>query len=147
MQTLTTPSFVEPPAGAERRRARRVPLDSNAELYICPSSTRTAPLKVKMRDVSATGVGVVHTEPLPVGQKYVVKEPTISRTHPALFTVVRAERIADNCYSMGLHASHLLDNRFVHSESGVGVAQTSAMAKLLVLAIFFGCLLAVWSMM
>ena len=100
-----------------------------------------------MRVVSSTGVGVVHSEPLPVGQKYVVKEPTIERTHAALYTVVRADRIGEGRYSIGLHASHLIDNRFVHSETGAaGVAHTSAMAKLLMLAILFGTLLAVWSM-
>src|SRR4051812_18086968 len=96
-QTLSKLAPSSPPRakrGAERRRAKRVPIESQAELFRCPSSSRTAPVKVAVRDVSATGVGVLSDEPLPVGQKYVVKEPTIiSKQKSVLYTVVRAERI------------------------------------------------------
>jgi len=109
-----------------------------------PSSSRTAPIKVKIRDVSATGVGVLHTEPLPLGQKYVVKESTtISKRKSVLFTVVRADAIGENIYSIGLHDSHLMGKDYKVEKA----SRVNAMAKLLVLAIVMGSLVAVaWAL-
>ena len=136
----SAPAFARSPRkGRDRRRATRVPLDSQAELIRVPSSSRTAPIKVQVKDVSATGVGVMHTEPLPLGGKYVVKEPTISKRKSVLFTVVRADAVGENRYSIGLHDSHLMGKDYkVHKSSHIG-----AMAKLLILAIVMGSLLAV----
>ena len=128
--------------GSERRRATRFPLNSQAELIRVPSSSRTAPVKVKVRDVSATGVGVVHTEPLPLGEKYVVKERTLSKRKSVLFTVVRADPVGENSYSIGLHDSHLMGKDYkVHKR-----AHISAMVKLLILALIMGGLFAVWTL-
>jgi len=130
--------------GAERRLATRFPLNSSAELIRVPSSSRAAPIKVKVKDVSATGVGVMHSEPLPLGEKYVVKEPTISRRKSVLFTVVRADQVGENNYSIGLHDSHLMDKDYkVHSAAHAHIV---AMAKLLVLALIMGGLFAVWTL-
>ena len=104
------------PRGRDRRCAKREPLDTRGQLIRCPASSRTAPLDVQFSDQSATGVGIVHHEPLPVGQKYVVKEPSISRRKNVLFTVVRADKLDDARFSIGLHASHLLEDGYVHSE-------------------------------
>jgi hypothetical protein len=127
--------------GSERRRATRVPLDAQAELMSVPSSSRTAPIKVKIKDVSATGVGVVHSEPLPLGQKYVVKESTtIAKRKSVLYTVVRADPIGDNSYSIGLHDSHLMGIDYkIEKKSG----RVAKMARLLIVAIIMGSLVAV----
>jgi len=101
--------------GRERRRAARTPLGTIGQLVLCPSSSRTAPLKVQVTDCSATGVGIVHDEPLPQGQKYVVKEGSISKRKSVLFTVVRCDQIEPGRFSIGLHASHLLENGYMHS--------------------------------
>jgi hypothetical protein len=130
--------------GSERRRATRFPLNSSAELIRVPSSSRTAPIKVKVKDVSATGVGITHTDPLPIGEKYVVKEPTISRRKSVLFTVVRADQIGENNYSIGLHDSHLMDKDY--KVSSKKHARAAAMAKLLILALIMGGLFAVWTL-
>jgi hypothetical protein len=132
------------PRGRDRRVAPRTLVDARGELYLCPGSSRTAPLNVVIRDVSATGVGVVHSDPLPMGQKYVVKEPTISRGKHVLYTVVRSEPLVAGGYAIGLHASHLMDNNggFLHSANG-SLPRTSGMAKLLTLALLLGCLAAV----
>jgi hypothetical protein len=130
--------------GKERRLATRFPLNSHAELIRVPSSSRTAPIKVKVKDISATGVGITYTEPLPIGEKYVVKEPTISRRKSVLFTVVRADQIGENNYSIGLHDSHLIGKDYkVHSKKHGRVA---AMATLLILALIMGGLFAVWTL-
>ena len=106
---------------------------------VVPSSSRTAPIKVKVKDISATGVGIVHNEPLPLGQKYVVKEPTISKRKSVLFTVVRADPIGDNSYIIGLHDSHLVGEDYKVQKNN---SRTAAMAKLLILAIVMGSLVA-----
>jgi hypothetical protein len=133
------------PRGRDRRVAARKRVDSQGELYLCPASSRTAPLKVVVRDLSATGVGVVYSDPLPMGQKYVVKEPTVSRGKSVLYTVVRSEPLVAGGYAIGLHASHLMDNNggLLHSAKG-NTPRTSGMAKLLTLAILLGCLAAVY---
>ncbi|MEA2707696.1 MAG: hypothetical protein QOF78_297 [Phycisphaerales bacterium] len=131
-----------PKKGKDRRLAQRFPLDSQAELVRCPSSSRTAPIKVKVKDISATGVGVLHTEPLPLGEKYVVKEPTISRRKSVLFTVVRSDQIGEANYSIGLHDAHLMGKDYIVKKRPTG--KTSAMAKLLMLAMLMGGLFAAW---
>jgi hypothetical protein len=135
-----TPATPKRKTGRERRRATRVPLNSSAELIRVPSSSRTAPIKVKVRDVSATGVGIQHTEALPLGEKYVVKESTISRRKNVLFTVVRADQLGENNYSIGLHDTHLMGRDYRVEKRH---ARTAAMAKLLIIAIVAGGLAAV----
>jgi hypothetical protein len=130
--------------GAERRRATRFPLNSSAELIRVPSSSRAAPIKVKVKDVSATGIGVMYNEPLPLGERYVVKESTISRRKSVLFTVVRADQIGENNYSIVLHDTHLMGKDYkVHRTAHAHVV---AMAKLLILALVMGGLFAVWTL-
>jgi hypothetical protein len=130
--------------GQERRLATRYPVNSSAELIRVPSSSRAAPIKVKVKDISATGVGVTHSGPLPIGEKYVVKEPTISKRKSVLFTVVRADQIGENNYSIGLHDSHLMGKDY--KVSSKKHARAAAMAKLLVLALIMGGLFAVWTL-
>src|SRR5688500_13223242 len=57
--------------GRERRRAKREALGTRGQLIRCPASSRTAPIDVQFSDRSSTGVGIVHHEPLPIGQKVV----------------------------------------------------------------------------
>ena len=126
--------------GAERRRSPRREVNKTAELIVCPASSRTAPIKVNIRDISATGVGLMHHEPLPLGQKYVVREPSIiARSQPCLYTVVRADRMGEGKFSIGLHASHLIG---LEVGEKTGRAKTAAMARLLILAILLGGLFA-----
>ena len=126
--------------GSERRRSPRREVNKTAELIVCPASSRTAPIKVNVRDISSTGVGLIHNEPLPLGQKYVVREPSIiPRSQPCLYTVVRADPAGEGKYSIGLHASHLIG---LDAGEKTGRAKTAAMARLLILAILFGGLFA-----
>jgi hypothetical protein len=126
--------------GSDRRRSPRREVNKTAELIVCPASSRTAPIKVNVRDISSTGVGLIHNEPLPLGQKYVVREPSIiPRSQPCLYTVVRADPAGEGKYSIGLHASHLMG---LDAGEKTGRAKTAAMARLLILAILFGGLFA-----
>ncbi len=93
---------------SDRRRAERVPFNTPGELLVCPASSKTVPMKVTVKDASATGVGVIAEEPLPIGQKYVVKEPSLSKRPSVLFTVVRSHALGEGKYLAGLHATHLM---------------------------------------
>ena len=126
--------------GADRRLSPRREVNKTAELIVCPASSRTAPIKVNVRDISSTGVGLIHNEPLPLGQKYVVREPSIiPRSQPCLYTVVRADQVGDGKFSIGLHASHLMG---LEVGEKTGRAKTAAMARLLICAILLGGLFA-----
>jgi hypothetical protein len=133
------PSAAAPSAkkkGSDRRRSPRRDVNRTAELIVCPASSRTAAIKVNVRDISATGVGLIHNEPLPLGQKYVVREPSIiPRSQPCLYTVVRADAVGEGKFSIGLHASHLIG---LEVGEKTGRAKTAAMARLLILAILTG---------
>jgi hypothetical protein len=83
-----------PKRGAERRRAKRILAEFRWRSCSAARQQSHRAGQGRVRDVSATGVGVISDEPLPVGQKFVVKEPTIiSKQNSVLYTVVRAERI------------------------------------------------------
>jgi hypothetical protein len=92
--------------GDERRRAPRTRIDSPGELLACPATARTVPVRVQVRDVSATGVGLVHASPLPLGQRFVVRQATFPTDQPRLYTVVRSDATGDGTFSVGLHAAN-----------------------------------------
>lgn len=96
---------------ANRRQSERKTVDAAGELIACPATSKTAPVPVHVRDVSATGVGIVVDNPLPVGQKFVVKQDSFPTHQPRLYTVVRADQTETGQYNVGLHASQLLDPR------------------------------------
>lgn len=99
----------------ERRRAPRREVNADAELLICPASTRSAPLDVKLKDISATGVGVTYSAPLPVGQKCVVKASALPSDQSRLYTVVRAHPDGEGSFHIGMHSSQLMDQNQVPS--------------------------------
>lgn len=91
-------------------------MGTTGELVVCPSTSRMQPIPVRVEDCSTTGIGIMHHEPLPRGQKFVIKEPTLSQRPSVLFTVVRCDERAPGQYSVGLHASHLMSNDFEQME-------------------------------
>ena len=99
-----------------RRAFERNRMGTSGELVLCPGTSRTQPIPVRVEDCSTTGIGIVHDEPLPRGQKFVIREPTLSNRPSVLFTVVRCDELASGRYSVGLHASHLMSNEFEQVE-------------------------------
>jgi hypothetical protein len=95
----------------ERRRAVRRRIDAAGELRACSRRSPAAVMSVVVRDVSATGIGIMHDVPLAVGQKFAVKQDAVSADTPGLFTIVRSDAMPDGRYGIGLHATHLLDPR------------------------------------
>jgi hypothetical protein len=99
-------------AAKERRRAVRRRIDGAGELRARSAGPRVRVIPVVIRDLSATGVGIVHNGPLTVGEKFVVKQQeALPAEGPQEFTVVRSDSTSEGRYSIGLHASNLLDPR------------------------------------
>ena len=137
-------TLTRPRKSSDRRGGLRLPIDAKGELFLCPANSRVMPLHVHVKDVSETGVGVMYGAPLPLGQKYVVKQPSVAKTNKStyLFTVVRSEPVGDGRFSIGLHASHLSQNDFVHAETRPSREATSRMAPMLIAALIVGVVLA-----
>jgi len=93
---------------AETRCAPRTLRRSRAQLILYPPARHPHAFEVSIVDYSATGIGIVHSEGLLVGQTYVVREPYVTRDKTCLFTVVRSERRPDGQWSIGLHVGNTL---------------------------------------
>jgi hypothetical protein len=106
---------VAPPAGAvtaptELRRAARVRRKSRAQLLLYPAGRHPHPIDVTIVDYSATGIGIIHSEGLLVGQKFIVREPHVTEGKTCLYTVVRSEARTDGSFSIGMHIGNSLAN-------------------------------------
>src|SRR2546421_7169140 len=97
----------------ERRRAERIVHVSQARLLLCPAPRHPAPIDVTVQDYSETGIGVKHSNPLPIGQTYVVEQPEITSGGSQLYTVVRAEPEPPN-WRIGLAKANTLDDPIEH---------------------------------
>jgi hypothetical protein len=102
------PSPPKSPDTTDLRRAKRVKRKSRAQLLLYPSGRHPHPIDVTVIDYSATGIGIVHTEGLLVGQKFIVREPYVTRDNTCLFTVVRSEPRPDGTFSIGMHIGNSL---------------------------------------
>jgi PilZ domain-containing protein len=94
-------------AERNRRAAERKSLEAAGELRSCDPYARTQSRPIQIQDVSATGVGIVHDEPLLPGSQYVVKQDSFSANQPRLYTVVRSKCKKDGSFAVGLHASQV----------------------------------------
>jgi hypothetical protein len=90
------------PTGAERRRAPRIERQSTARLFILPSGRLSRPIDATVVDYSEGGVGLVCETNLLVGQRYIIREPFLTRKASSLYTVVRSDNRGDGTYGIGL---------------------------------------------
>jgi hypothetical protein len=99
-------AFVAP----ERRRAVRVKHQVDAEIVPWKRNRPGVPFTVTIEDFSPTGVGIIHTEALPLGGEFVVKVPRPENDPLAvLLTVVRTKALEDGKFTVGLEISNVLD--------------------------------------
>ena len=95
---------------ADRRKAIRVP--HCAPFVLRPLSDHSAaggaetapPVTVVLQDLSATGLGIIHSDPLRLGDRYEVpleRQATGAAALSLVCTVVRCERLDDGLYSIG----------------------------------------------
>ena len=95
---------------ADNRAARRLRRMSTAQLLNYPAGRHQHPIEVQVTDYSATGIGVIHSEGLLIGRKFVVREPHVTDGNTCLFTVVRSDPRPDGTFSIGLHVGNSLGN-------------------------------------
>ena len=89
---------------SDRRRARRIKRESLAQLMFWPTTRRCTPIDVQMLDYSSTGVGVLHDEAMLIGQKFILKEPFVTKGGTCLYAVARCDKRDDGRFTVGLHA-------------------------------------------
>ena len=85
----------------EKRGAPRVGLRSR--LTIIPANGSAAqPVSAWVRDLSANGIGIVHTESLPVGSQFTAMfAGRLNDTLTVVFTVVNCKELSKNLFSIG----------------------------------------------
>lgn len=88
-------------AADDRRRFPRVPYRTTVEIR--PESGEIAPIMVVLQDLSAAGMGVIHSSPLRVGDRFRVPLLRGESDEPSslLCTVMRCEQLDDDLYSIG----------------------------------------------
>ena len=95
--------------GRERRRWPRTRHKAKAQVVLCPGSGRGG-TEVEILDYSKEGIGLISHDGLLMGEKYVVREPHITaQGGSVIYTVVRAQRIDDDKWSIGLQVSNSVD--------------------------------------
>jgi hypothetical protein len=103
-------AFDEAYVAPERRRAARVKHQVDAEIVPWKRNRPGVPFTVTIEDFSPTGVGVVHSEPLPMESDFVVKIPRPESDPLAvLLTVVRNKPLEDGKFIVGMEISNVLD--------------------------------------
>jgi hypothetical protein len=103
----STNNFTEPSGGgtmeaADRRRAPRVP--HRAAFDICPLGGRGMgeAVTVILQDLSATGIGIIHSDGLCVGDQYQIPlTRELAGPMSLIATVVRCEQLDDGLYNIG----------------------------------------------
>lgn len=93
----------------ERRSSPRVGLRVQVQLIPCRSSGRAKVQTAWLRDISATGVGIVFQEPLEIGTYVVVCFPRKKgSTLEILFLVTRCTRLNTGHFSIGARFQRII---------------------------------------
>jgi HD-like signal output (HDOD) protein len=88
-------SMGEKQAMANKRRAQRVRRDGRMMILPCARGVLGKPMTVRLRDISACGIGLSHDGMIDKGSEFVVQLPVNGETKTLLYTVVRCERVVD----------------------------------------------------
>jgi len=83
------------------RRSPRVKLCTQVSLY--PWTSPADSFSVRIRDLSTGGIGILHTQRLPLDSQFVVRLPRAGSNGPLLllYTVVFWEPLAENLVTIG----------------------------------------------
>ena len=97
-------AFDEAYVPPDRRRDFRIKYRVDAQISPWRKSRQGEPFQVRIEDFSPTGVGVIHTEPMDLGNEYLLKVPRPGQDElVVLLSVVRCVRQNDGI-SIGLRA-------------------------------------------
>jgi HD-like signal output (HDOD) protein len=87
----------------ERRRDPRTPFDGEATIIPCTIGAKRLPLVVRVRDVSRSGIGITHTAPMALGERFIAVLPPAIAGIPrgVLCTVVRSAPLPGGGFLIG----------------------------------------------
>src|SRR5688572_18807916 len=89
-------AFDEAYVPPDRRRDLRVKYRVDAEIWAWKRNRQGQPFHVRIEDFSPGGVGVIHNEPLELGNEYLIKVPRPgSDDLIILLSVVRCKQLED----------------------------------------------------
>ena len=95
----------------DRRRAPRVGLRTLITIVPCVSGGSMARREVRVRDLSADGIGLLHREPLKLGTFLVSLLPRANgEPVNAVYRVVRCHQVGDRQYLVGAKLDRVIDN-------------------------------------
>jgi hypothetical protein len=102
-QLLTvTRGAEEPDENSDRRRAPRIKRHKDVVILPCTNGLVTGSIAVTLQDVSARGVGFVHTAPMEKGSQFIFRVPrTDTVPITLLYTVARCVQGPDGRYTIG----------------------------------------------
>jgi hypothetical protein len=81
-------------AQVDKRRSNRVRRDGKILITPCKSGVLDAPIQVKLRDLSATGIGLTHTDRVEVGTQFIIQLPQPKGpVKSLLYTVKRCDTL------------------------------------------------------
>ena len=80
------------PGPSNKRRAERVRRDGKIIVTPCCSGILGKPVQVRLKDLSATGIGLIHTDRLEIGSQFLVQLPQGNgQVKHLLYTVMRCD--------------------------------------------------------
>jgi hypothetical protein len=103
-------SFSETDRSVEKRRSPRVGLRATATMIHCTGSGANARQhEVNLRDLSAEGIGLTHTEPLRTGTYVLISfTRAVGEVLRVLYRVAHCERLGERSYAIGARLDRVL---------------------------------------
>jgi len=96
-QTRSAP----PTDASDRRKTQRESIVGEAIVIPCGSRPKGVAAIVQVRDISPDGLGFVHSEPLKVGEKFILYLSSMSEPKAILCTVTRWNPVGERFFSIG----------------------------------------------
>jgi hypothetical protein len=94
----------------DRRRDPRINLRTDAEICAWKANRQGQPFTVRIQDFSPSGVGLLHTAEMKVGNEYLLRVPRQEMEElVVLLTVVRCKPIEDGTFWIGMELSSVMD--------------------------------------
>jgi hypothetical protein len=95
----------------DKRSAPRVGLRAQVEILLKPG-TRTPPVLMWCRNLSANGIGLMHTKDVPVGSEFVARLPAGANVAPAHVScvIVHCKKASLELYTIGARIIRLLSS-------------------------------------
>jgi hypothetical protein len=121
---LNVAQHVDEQEQKEKRKSKRMRRDGKIQIVPCARGTLGIPVLVRLRDLSATGIGITHTQRLDVGSQFIIRLENGGQLKTLLYTVRRCDVSGTLC-SIGAELVSVLRPDQVPKE---GPAQPAAAA-------------------